>query len=494
MTRTDNIRPHRVSPWHEAGRRIARGILERVALWRRGPVSERDRSRRVSRTFFFHFHASRIHPFSLRPGYTLGLGVVSAFLFLVLAVTGALLMVYYVPSVERAYSSTADIMFVVPAGRFVRNIHRWAAHAMVLTAVLHMCRVFYTGAYGAGRGINWLVGLLLLVLTLLLSFTGYLLPWDQLSYWAVTIGANIAASVSDLTAALGLDSLDPGRIVKLLLLGSQEVGQDALIRFYLLHIVLLPLLMAALIGLHFWRIRKDGGISRPLAAREALEDRPGTGRSRRDLILSWPTLFWAEVAVASLATAALLLAAYAMDAPLLGMADPTAPENPAKAPWYFLGIQELVSYSAFGGGILVPFLLGLALAIIPWIDREDRGLGIWFSDGDGRRTTLRSTIIGALGCGSVLAPAIALGYPRAWLRLMHPLLPILFNPATILAGVITGWALFVLRSTRSTRLAVLAFFTASVVAVVLVTAIGLWFRGPDWRFIFPGTSGAGPVH
>jgi len=183
-----------------------------------------------------------------------------------------------------------------------------------------------------------------------------------------------------------------------------------------------------------------------------------------------------------------------MDAPLLGIADPTAPENPAKAPWYFLGIQELVSYSAFGGGILVPFLLGVALAIIPWIDREDRGFGIWFSDMEGRSITLRSTIIGALGCGSVLAPAIVLGTARTWLRLVHPLLPILFNPATILAGVMTAWALFVFRSTRSTRLAVLAFFTASVVAVVLVTAIGLWFRGPDWQFIFPGTSGAGPVH
>jgi len=463
-------------------------VAERVALWRRGPVSYRDRSRRVSRTFFFHFQASRIHPFSLTPSYTLGLGVLSALMFVVLTVTGALLMVYYVPSVERAYSSTADIMYVVPAGRYVRNIHRWAAHGMVLTVVLHMCRVFFTGSYGAGRGINWLIGIGLMILTLLLSFTGYLLPWDQLSYWAVTIGANIASAVSDLPAAAGLESVDPGRTLRLLLLGSQIVGQDALIRFYLLHIVLLPLLMAALIGLHFWRIRKDGGLTRPREA-ERVPDSVVYPRGRpEDLILSWPVLFWAEAAVVSLATAALLLAAYALDAPLLSIADPTAPENPAKAPWYFLGVQELVSYSAFGGGVLVPLLLSLGLAIIPWIDREDRGLGIWFSDPEGARVAVRSAAAGMLATVAILGPAIGIGTGRAWLRVMHPLIPLLINPATILVAVIAGWSALVHRTTRSTRCTVLAFFTASLIAVVLVTAIGLWFRGPDWQFILPGSS------
>ena len=465
---------------------ILRGVTARVERWRRGPVSDRERSRAVSRTFFLHFQASRIHPFSLRPGYTLGLGVLSAFLFVVLTVTGVLLMVYYVPSVERAYGSTADIVFVVPAGRFVRNIHRWAAHGMVLTVVLHMCRVFFTGSYAMGRGLNWLIGIALLILTLLLSFTGYLLPWDQLSYWAVTIGANIAASASELTAALGLESLDPGRMVKSLLLGSQTVGQDALIRFYLLHIVLLPLVMGVLIGLHFWRIRKDGGLSRPMFGTGG--NSLGKGPTQSDLILSWPALFWAEAAVVSLGTAALLLAAYGMDAPLLSIADPTAPENPAKAPWYFLGVQELVSYSAFGGGILVPLLLTLALAIIPWFDRERRGFGIWLSDAEGGRVVLRSAIFALVGSAAILGPAIALGPATPWLREVHPLLPILMNPATILATVVTAWSTLIYRSTKSTRCAVLAFFTASMIAVVLVTATGLWFRGPDWQFVLPGVS------
>jgi len=475
-------------PFRERMKVLTSTVAERIALWRRGPVSYRDRSRRVSRTFFFHFQASRIHPFSLTPSYTLGLGVLSAFMFVVLTVTGVLLMVYYVPSVERAYSSTADIMYVVPAGRYVRNIHRWAAHGMVVTVVLHMCRVFFTGSYGAGRGINWLIGIGLMMLTLLLSFTGYLLPWDQLSYWAVTIGANIAAAISDLPAAAGFESLDPGRALRLLLLGSQVVGQDALIRFYLLHIVLLPLLMAALIGLHFWRIRKDGGLTRPRNAERSSGVVGAPGSQLRDLILSWPVLFWAEAAVISLATAALLLAAYALDAPLLSIADPTAPENPAKAPWYFLGVQELVSYSAFGGGVLVPLLLSLGLAIIPWVDREDRGLGIWFSDPEGARITVRSAVAGMLATVAVLGPAIGLGTGRTWLRAMHPLIPLLINPATILAAIVAGWAGLVYRTTRSTRCAMLAFFTATLIAVVLVTAIGLWFRGPDWQFLLPGTT------
>ena len=462
---------------------LGRRIADQLGRWQRGAISDGDRSRRVSRTFFFHFQASRIHPFSLRPGYTLGLGILSAFLFVVLTVTGALLMVYYVPSVERAYGSTADIMYVVPAGRYLRNMHRWAAHGMVVSVVLHMCRVLFTGSYGNGRSVNWLIGIGLLVLTLLLSFTGYLLPWDQLSYWAVTIGTNIAAAGSDLTSALGLHALDPGRTVKLLLLGAQIVGQDALIRFYLLHIVLLPLLMAALVGLHFWRIRKDGGLTRPRSLAEGAGSTAGA--DGRGLILSWPALFWAEAAVVTLGTAALLLAAYTLDAPLGEIANPAAPDNPAKAPWYFLGVQELVSYSAFAGGVLVPLLLALALAAVPWFDRERRGIGIWFSDSKGLQTTVRSLVAGAGATIVVMAPAIIWGTGRAWLHSLHPLLPLLVNPATILAGCIVGWSWVIYRATRSTRCTVLAFSAASLVAVVLLTAIGLWFRGADWQFVLP---------
>ena len=179
--------------------------------------------------------------------------------------TGILLMVYYTPAVDRAYDGMKDIAFVVPSGRVIRNIHRWAAHLMVAVVILHMCRVFFTASYKAPREFNWLIGMALFIMTLALSFTGYLLPWDQLAYWAITIGANIAQSPREVTDALGVTHIfDPGGLQKLLLLGSEEVGKEALLRFYLLHIMILPLSLVVLLAVHFWRIRKDGGISGPL--------------------------------------------------------------------------------------------------------------------------------------------------------------------------------------------------------------------------------------
>lgn len=156
-------------------------------------------------------------------------------------------MFYYVPSVTQAYQDIKDLQTVVFAGQFLRNMHRWGAHAMVIVVFLHMCRVFYTRAYRPPREFNWVIGVLLLVVTFLLSFSGYLLPWDQLSFWAVTVGTNIAKA----TPFLGPEA-------QFLLIGGYEIGQNALIRFYTLHVIALPLVAAVLIAIHFWRVRKDG--------------------------------------------------------------------------------------------------------------------------------------------------------------------------------------------------------------------------------------------
>jgi quinol-cytochrome oxidoreductase complex cytochrome b subunit len=199
---------------------------------------------------FFHLHPVKVNRKSLKWSYSLGLGIVSAILFGVLVFTGVLLMFYYVPSVERAYSTMKEIQFSVPLGQFTRNMHRWGGHAMVLTVTLHMIRVFYTGAYLPPREFNWVIGVILLVMTLGASFTGYLLPWDQLSYWAITVGTNIAGYAPGV-----------GPTMQEFLLGGVEVGQNTLIRFYTLHIALLPLLITLLVSVHIWRVRKDGGLA-----------------------------------------------------------------------------------------------------------------------------------------------------------------------------------------------------------------------------------------
>ncbi|MFI5104574.1 MAG: cytochrome b N-terminal domain-containing protein, partial [Terriglobales bacterium] len=180
------------------------------------------------------------------------LGALTLSTFLVLIATGILLMFYYHPSVPQAYNDMKDLQFVVASGVFLRNLHRWAAHAMVFLVFAHMFKVFYRGAYRPPRQFNWVIGIFLLLATLLLSYTGYLLPWDQLAYWAVTVGSNIAKAVPVM-----------GKHIRFLMLGGNEVNANALLRFYVLHCVILPLAALLLVAVHFWRIRKDGGLYVP---------------------------------------------------------------------------------------------------------------------------------------------------------------------------------------------------------------------------------------
>jgi quinol-cytochrome oxidoreductase complex cytochrome b subunit len=207
----------------------------------------------IATSVFLHLHPTRIHKTHVKITHTYCLGGLSFFMFLGLTVTGVMLMFYYVPSVDRAYSDVAALNTNVRFGMLIRNLHRWMAHAMVITVLLHMMRVFYMGAYKPPREFNWVVGVILLVLTLLLSFTGYLLPWDQLALWAITVGTNIAGSAPVL-----------GGQTRFVMIGGFEVGPNALIRFYTLHVIGLPLLAAIFMSVHFWRIRRDGGLARPL--------------------------------------------------------------------------------------------------------------------------------------------------------------------------------------------------------------------------------------
>lgn len=216
------------------------------------PDTEENRSKVIVSTFFLHIHPVKVKLHTLKATYTFGLGVISFYLFVVLTVTGVLLMFFYVPSIDRAYTDIQALEASVPFGMLMRNVHRWGAHLMVLFVFLHMMRVFYTGGYKYPREFNWVVGVLLWVFTLVLSFTGYLLPWDQLSFWAITVGTNIAGAAPFI-----------GEEMRMVLLGAKEVGQESLLRFYVLHIMVLPLVAATLMGIHFWRIRKDGGISSP---------------------------------------------------------------------------------------------------------------------------------------------------------------------------------------------------------------------------------------
>ena len=445
-----------------------------------------SRVRKVTKNFFLHVHAAKIHPQVLDPAYTFGLGLMLGFLFLVMIVTGLVLMLHYTPSVEQAYYSVKDIGFIVPGGRIIRNMHRWAAHGMVLLSFLHLMRVFYTGSYLRSRTTNWIIGVSMLFVVLFMSFSGYLLPWDQLAYWAVTIGSNIAASARELTDILGITAVfDAGGFMKRLLIGDETVGQAALTRFFMLHVVFLPLTLLVLTGVHFWRIRKDGGLIMPaLAGRSEQSDADMADKKW----YSWPVLMWAELATLLFMVAILLIMAFILDAPLKEQANPSFPENPAKSPWYFLGIQELVSYSAFSGGILMPLLFIIFLVSIPYVDKEDSCAGVWFSGKEGRRVMAQSATLAVFVSLLLTGISIRFGWLRDWFGDVPQLATMLINPATLSGLVYIGWAWMVKRKRGSSRLSAIALFTCAMTAFIIYTATGIWFRGPNWEFYWPGSA------
>ncbi len=380
-----------------------KSIKDSIFRYGKIPVDQEGRSYAVFNNLFLHIHSVRVRKHSLRATYTFGLGLISAFLFITLIITGVMLMFYYVPSTVEAYNRVLDLRSAVNYGFVLRNMHKWAAEAMVFFVFLHMCRVFFTGAYKRPREFNWVIGVILLLLTMGLSFTGYLLPWDQLAFWAITVGTSIMGYVPVL-----------GEKLRFFLLGGDTVGQEGLIRFYVLHVMVLPGVLLAVLAVHIWRIRKDGGLSNPSDNVDAAQvgkqeaaaasdtnvekskgimsrvktyglmelvkgSKPSVGIRDDDMEFTWPSLLIRELIVFVGVMFVLTIWAYLVDAPLEGIANPNHPPNPAKAPWYFLGLQEMVSYSAFVGGVLVPGLIVTVLMIIPYVDRKRVGIGIWFA-------------------------------------------------------------------------------------------------------------------
>ncbi|MBI4386488.1 MAG: cytochrome b N-terminal domain-containing protein [Elusimicrobia bacterium] len=337
----------------------------RGGIWKDTP---RDRAAHVIGNVWLHLHPVRVRPRALEWTYTWGLGGISFLLYLILTVTGVLLMFYYRPTVELAYRDMKDLEFAVTLGTFMRNAHRWAAQAMVVFVILHMVRVFLTGSYKKPREFNWGVGVLLLTLTLFLSFTGYLLPWDQLAIWAVTVGTNMAGATPLLGNEGPFGSLLGMRInndVRFTLLGGTIVGENTLVRFYVLHCVAVPLLVGALLILHFWRIRKDSFSAAP---RDPNEEK----------VEVWPHLVVREYIAAAACTLAIMVWSIWMNAPLEVEANPNVTPNPSKAPWYFLGLQELLVYfDPWIAGVALPGLIIVGLMAIPYLDTNPKGIGFY---------------------------------------------------------------------------------------------------------------------
>ena len=233
---------------------LFRSVFRPGSIFRKGyQDSPRNRAYVVMNSVLYHLHPVKVKRHGIKLSYTLCLGGLSFFLFIFLTITGIFLMFFYRPATTVVYSDMVNIQTTVAFGQLVRNMHRWGAHLMVITVFLHMGRVFYTGAYKPPREFNWVIGVTLLLVTLLLAFTGYLLPWDQLSIWAVTVGTNMIGN-----------SPVVGKEASFVLLGGSTIGGPTLVRWYTLHVLMLPFVIVIQMAVHFWRVRKDGGISGPL--------------------------------------------------------------------------------------------------------------------------------------------------------------------------------------------------------------------------------------
>jgi hypothetical protein len=272
--------------------------------------------------------------------------------------------------------------------------------------------------------------------------------------------------------------------------------------------MILPLALAFLMAVHFWRIRKDGGLVRPDNADELLgrpsepvypvfteEPRktyslaavvkgrtPQVNRGPENTVPSMPHLFYGELAVFMLSILICVLLGLFSDAPLKELANPSVPENPAKAPWYFLGLQELVSHSAFMGGIGIPAIVLIGLGLIPYLDREKEGTGVWFGGPGGWPLVFRSLIFGLVSVIALEAFAIRFGWIRQWWPAAPQLLITFVNPGTILTLFYGWYSVWLVRQYNSTRAGAMGLFTCFLAGFVVLTIIGTYFRGPNWDF------------
>jgi quinol-cytochrome oxidoreductase complex cytochrome b subunit len=402
------------------------------------------------------------------------LGALTLGCFIIQVTTGLLLMLYYHPSIPQGYADMKDLEFVVSSGYMLRSLHRWSAHAMVFLVFMHMAKVFYRQGYKPPRELNWIIGVLLLLATLLLSYTGYLLPWDQLSYWGTTVGANIISSIPVVGAKL-----------RFYLLGGHTVNANALLRFYVLHTMIFPLLVIALIAVHLWRLHEDGGMyeldkSGNLIVPEH-SGLPIAGTPMRlteEKTLSYRELLFREIIGIEALTVVLFVMGLLWKAPLDELANPLHTPNLAKAPWYFTGLQELLHFfPPFVAGIILPVLIVSGLFFIPFSPFFDNvttfDANQWF-----RRKPIRILIATAL----VVVLSVLLVRLHAWDALLPALVvAILLLLATKSAGrPARGFRRWL--SSRSLSFWIMTLF---LMEAVVLTAVGTFFRGPSWAWVWP---------
>jgi quinol-cytochrome oxidoreductase complex cytochrome b subunit len=426
-------------------------------------------NQRFRRSLIWHLRPALVPERAIRFTHTFGLGGMALVLVFLLVFTGILMVFSYEPSPERAWVSVSAFQEDVLFGRLIRGVHFWSANLLIPVTLLHLLRVFLTGGFHGRRSSNWLLGLGVLACVLLSGFTGYLLPWDQTAYWAITI----------CTEMLGLvPGIGPG--LQAAMVGGSEIGSATIINFYALHIVLTPMLLFALLSWHFWQIRKAGGVVLPAAPVDNIREAYRT-------VPMVPNLFIKEVVVALVLIALVLLLAIFAAAPLGEPANPGISPNPAKAPWYFLGFQELlIHFDATFAILVIPLLAAAALIAIPFIPYDADIAGNWFLTPKGRHMALVAAVTALVVAPLWVVIDDRVIGPEGWLPGTATVISNGLVPFALLLAGATAFYLAIKKYFGATRNeTVQALFVLVVVAFTVLTATGAWFRGPGMTLVSP---------
>ena len=426
--------------------------------------TDNGKGRKPGFGLILHLHPRKVRQSTLRFNLTFGLGGMAALLVVLQVVTGLLLKFHYEPSPENAYNSILNLQESLMFGRMLRNIHHWSSIVLLWVVFLHMLRVAFTGAYRKPRHASWIFGLALLLLVVLSNFTGYLLPWDQLSYWAVTISTNLLAYVPLI-----------GNSIMEALLGGKEVGQATLTNFFNLHTGVIPLFTVAFMAYHFWRIRRAGGVI------VAEKDKDGP------MVDTSPHLVNREFVVAIVLLAFLVIISSLFDAPLRERANPSFSPNPAKAPWYFMGLQELlIHFHPFFAIVVFPVTVLAAACWLPYIKLKDSNQGIWFLSDKGIRSAKVALASGFVFTVLFIGASELLPDPELLLPSVPSLVTKGLIPFAILAATLYYFLKFIRRKFSLNRSEIIqSVIILMIVSYTVLTLTGIFFRGEGMNLMWP---------
>jgi quinol-cytochrome oxidoreductase complex cytochrome b subunit len=444
------------------------------SIFHRSSVGQTEQ--KSSRTFFnnliFHFRPRAVPEKTLKFTHTWGLGGMAAVLVLLQIGTGMLLKFSYEPSPATAYSSIQVLQNEVMFGQLIRNIHHWSANLLILIAFLHMLRVFFTGAFQPPQQLSWVIGLGLFCLVLAANFTGYLLPYDQLAYWAVTVSTGMLEYIPGV-----------GTQLQEMVRGGSEIGLASLRIFFAIHTAIIPATLLVLMAFHFWRIRKVGGLVIPRKPGEEIEENPSR-------VPTLPNLFLREAVVSLVLIAVVILVSIFLNAPLEKPANPGLSPNPTKAPWYFAGLQEMLLHlHPIVTVFTIPLILAAVLLFLPYLNYDLDSRGIWFVSRTGRRMAVIAAITAMIVAPLLIIIDDFIIEPSNWLSGLPPEIRNGLIPVVILLAAVMGFYLIMKwHFSSSNNEALQAMMVLLVVAFVVLTVTGVWFRGPGMALTWPGSN------